>query len=60
MTAHIMEDEEANREMLGKARFQRYGKAEELAGLVIYLCSKSGAFVTGDIIPVDGGLLLAC
>jgi NAD(P)-dependent dehydrogenase (short-subunit alcohol dehydrogenase family) len=60
MTAHIMEDEKANAEMLGKARFQRYGKAEELAGLTIYLCSRSGAYVTGDIIPVDGGLLLAC
>jgi len=60
MTAHIMEDEKANREMLGKARFQRYGKAEELAGLSIYLCSRSGAYVTGDIIAVDGGLLLAC
>ena len=60
MTEHIMEDEEANAEMLGKARFQRYGKAEEIAGLAIYLCSRSGAFVTGDIIPIDGGLLLAC
>ena len=58
MTAHIMEDEESNQEMLGKARIQRYGKVEDIAGLSIYLCSKSGAFVTGDIIPVDGGLLL--
>lgn len=60
MTAHIMEDEDANREMLVKARFKRYGKAEEIAGLVIYLCSRSGAYVTGDIIPIDGGLLLSC
>jgi len=60
MTAHIMEDEEANRAMLGKARFQRYGKAEEIAGLSIYLCSRSGAYVTGAIIPIDGGLLLSC
>lgn len=60
MTEHIMEDEDANAEMLSKARFQRYGKAEEIAGLSIYLCSKSGAFVTGEIIVVDGGLLLAC
>ena len=59
MTAHIMEDEEANREILGKARFKRYGKVEELAGLSIYLCSRSGAYVTGDIIAVDGGMLLA-
>ena len=60
MTAHIMEDEDANRAMLSKARFPRHGKAEEIAGLTIYLCSKSGAYVTGAIIPVDGGLLLAC
>lgn len=59
MTAHIMADEAANTEMLAKARFQRYGKAEEIAGLSIYLCSRSGAFVTGAIIPIDGGLLLA-
>jgi NAD(P)-dependent dehydrogenase (short-subunit alcohol dehydrogenase family) len=60
MTAHIMEDEEANKAMLSKARFQRYGKAEEIAGLSIYLCSRSGAYVSGDIIAIDGGLLLAC
>jgi NAD(P)-dependent dehydrogenase (short-subunit alcohol dehydrogenase family) len=60
MTAHLMEDEDANKAMLSKARFQRYGKAEEIAGLSIYLCSKSGAYVTGDIISLDGGLLLAC
>jgi len=60
MTTHIMEDEVANRAMLERARFPRHGKAEELAGLAIYLCSRSGAFVTGAIIPIDGGLLLSC
>jgi len=60
MTAHLMEDEVANEAMLRKARFKRYGKAEEIAGLSIYLCSRSGAYVTGDVIPIDGGLLLAC
>jgi NAD(P)-dependent dehydrogenase (short-subunit alcohol dehydrogenase family) len=60
MTAHIIEDEAANTEMLSNARFKRYGTAEEIAGLSIYLCSKSGAYVTGDIIAIDGGLLLAC
>jgi NAD(P)-dependent dehydrogenase (short-subunit alcohol dehydrogenase family) len=60
MTAQLMQDEKANMEMLRKARFQRHGKVEDIAGLSIYLCSKSGAFVTGNIIPVDGGLLLSC
>ncbi len=60
MTAHIVEDEVADRAMLEKARFPRHGKAEEIAGLAIYLCSRSGAYVTGAIIPIDGGMLLSC
>jgi NAD(P)-dependent dehydrogenase (short-subunit alcohol dehydrogenase family) len=60
MTAHIMEDEAADRAMLEKARFPRHGRPEEVAGLAIYLCSRSGAYVTGDIIPIDGGMLLSC
>ena len=33
----------------------RFGKAEELHGAVLYLCSDASQFVTGTIIPVDGG-----
>jgi len=34
----------------------RLGKPEEIAGLIIYLCSDEAAFVTGAILPVDGGV----
>lgn len=33
----------------------RFGKAEELIGTVVWLCSDASSFVTGTIIPVDGG-----
>ena len=33
----------------------RYGKAEELSGTVAYLLSDISSFVTGVVIPVDGG-----
>ncbi len=33
----------------------RFGKAEELNGAVIYLCSEASRFVTGTIMPIDGG-----
>ncbi len=60
MTASIMEDEDANTALLKLARFWRYGTTEDIAGLASYLCSKSGSFVTGENIAVDGGLLLSC
>ncbi len=36
----------------------RVGRAEDIAGLVIYLCSKAGSFMTGNYIPLDGGFLI--
>lgn len=35
----------------------RYGTAEELANLVVYLCSEPARFQTGTFTAVDGGLL---
>ncbi|HVC25389.1 MAG TPA: SDR family oxidoreductase [Acidimicrobiales bacterium] len=37
----------------------RYGRPEELASLVLYLCSESAAYLTGAMVPVDGGLVAA-
>lgn len=34
---------------------RRFGEAEELNGAVLYLCSEASKFVTGTIIPIDGG-----
>jgi NAD(P)-dependent dehydrogenase (short-subunit alcohol dehydrogenase family) len=33
----------------------RFGDAEELVGTMVWLCSDASRFVTGTIIPVDGG-----
>lgn len=33
----------------------RMGKPEEIAGLVLYLCSEEASFITGSIFPIDGG-----
>jgi NAD(P)-dependent dehydrogenase (short-subunit alcohol dehydrogenase family) len=34
----------------------RIGEASDMAGIAIYLASKAGAYVTGAVIPVDGGI----
>jgi len=35
---------------------RRIGSPEDMAGIAIYLASRAGAFVTGAVIPVDGGI----
>lgn len=35
--------------------FARFGEADELSGTLIWLCSDASKFVTGTVIPVDGG-----
>jgi NAD(P)-dependent dehydrogenase (short-subunit alcohol dehydrogenase family) len=34
----------------------RIGEPEDMAGVAIYLASRAGAYLTGAVIPVDGGL----
>lgn len=33
----------------------KFGKAEDLIGVCIWLASEASSFVTGAIIPIDGG-----
>jgi len=35
---------------------QRIGEPEDMAGIAIYLASRAGAYLTGAVIPVDGGI----
>lgn len=37
----------------------RIGEPDDMAGVVLYLSSRAGAYVTGAVIPVDGGITAA-
>jgi NAD(P)-dependent dehydrogenase (short-subunit alcohol dehydrogenase family) len=39
-----------------RAPLRRIGRADDMAGVVVYLTSRAGAYVTGAVIPVDGGI----
>jgi 3-oxoacyl-[acyl-carrier protein] reductase len=43
-------------ELLAQIPLARYAVADEVAGVVTWLASDSAAYVTGAVIPVDGGL----
>jgi len=46
---------ERGKAIISHTPMARFGKAEDLAGAVIWLASDASAFVSGTIIPIDGG-----
>jgi 3-oxoacyl-[acyl-carrier protein] reductase len=48
--------EEAQQAMLANTPLGRLGKPEDVAGAVRFLCSDEAAFITGEVLLVDGGL----
>ena len=42
--------------IVGSCPLGRIGEPEDMAGIAIYLSSRAGAYVTGAVIPVDGGI----
>ncbi|WP_238947655.1 SDR family oxidoreductase [Caldimonas brevitalea] len=51
----VAEDERVEKQVLSAHPVGRIGRAEEVAGAVLYLCSDAAAFTTGIALPVDGG-----
>ncbi|ACU71219.1 3-oxoacyl-(acyl-carrier-protein) reductase [Catenulispora acidiphila DSM 44928] len=54
MTAVLSEDRKA--EILKQVPLNRYATTDEVAGVVRFLASEEAAYITGAVIPVDGGL----
>ena len=57
MTAHMREGDEVDPSVLAHIPMHRLGRADEIAGVIVFLASRAGGYVTGAEIPVDGGLV---
>jgi NAD(P)-dependent dehydrogenase (short-subunit alcohol dehydrogenase family) len=55
MNTPILQNPELNQQFISKLPVGRWGKVEEVAGLMVYLCSPEAGFITGTDILIDGG-----
>ena len=55
MTADLMEDKALMQEWSKEYPIGRFGKPNDIANACLYLASDESSFVTGTLIPVDGG-----
>lgn len=57
LTDGIQADPARRRAIQERTALKRWGRPEELSGAVLFLASSAAAYVTGILLPVDGGYL---
>ena len=57
--AAIARDPDLERRLAGPTPCRRLGTPADVAPLVTLLCSDAGAWITGQVYPVDGGYVSA-
>ena len=56
MMAFILDDPETREAVEREVPLGRIGRADDVAGLTLLLASRAGAYLTGTVIPLDGGI----
>ncbi len=59
LTQALQEDQARSGSILQRTPLGRWGQPEDIADAVAFLCAPASAFITGVILPVDGGYLAA-
>ncbi len=55
MTEYVSKDQALYEQECAEIPLHRWGKAEDIAGVAIMLAARAGHYITGQVIPVDGG-----
>ncbi len=57
LTETFYQDEHWRRTMLAKIPMGRFGQLDDLIGATVFLCSDGAAYVTGQLLYIDGGYM---
>jgi NAD(P)-dependent dehydrogenase (short-subunit alcohol dehydrogenase family) len=55
MTQGLVSDAARSAQILDRTPQKRWGDPADVAGVVVFLCSDAARFITGAILPIDGG-----
>ena len=58
LTQALQEDSQRSEAILSRTPLGRWGEPADVAGPVLFLASDAACFVTGVVLPVDGGYLI--
>jgi len=59
LTQALQDDPGRSAAILARTPLGRWGEPADIAGAVVFLCSPAASFITGAVMPVDGGYLVA-
>ncbi|MEA2780129.1 MAG: hypothetical protein QOK29_1673 [Rhodospirillaceae bacterium] len=57
LTEVFYQDDAWQKTMLDKIPLRRFGRMEDLMGAAVFLCSPAAAYITGQVLYIDGGYL---